>query len=50
MRDFHGDKESYWRYQIGLIPPMFLLISMEIPHYIGFGGLTTMERITHQIH
>jgi hypothetical protein len=23
---------------------------MESPHYIGFGGLTTMERITHQIH
>jgi hypothetical protein len=23
---------------------------MEILYYIGFGGLTTMERITHQIH
>jgi hypothetical protein len=36
---------------IGLIPQIFLSpLSMEIPHYIGFGGLTTMERITHQIH
>jgi hypothetical protein len=25
-------------------------LSMKIPHYIGFVGLTTMERITHQIH
>jgi hypothetical protein len=32
---------------ISLIPQIFLLFSMEIPHYIGFGGLTTMERITH---
>jgi hypothetical protein len=24
--------------------------SMESPHYIGFGGLTTMERISHHIH
>jgi hypothetical protein len=23
---------------------------MEIPHYMGFGGLTTMENITHEIH
>jgi hypothetical protein len=25
----------------------FLPFTMEIPHYIGFGGLTTMEKITH---
>jgi hypothetical protein len=25
----------------------FLLFSMETPHYIGFGGLTTMDNITH---
>ena len=35
---------------ISLIPQIFLLFSMEIPHYIGFGGLNTMERITHHIH
>jgi hypothetical protein len=37
---------------ISLIPLICLysFFSMEIPHYIGFGGLTTMERITHQIH
>ena len=37
---------------IGLIPQMSIILpfSMEIPHYIGFGGLTTMKRITHQIH
>jgi hypothetical protein len=31
----------------GLIPQIFLPFTMEIPHYIGFGGLTTMEKITH---
>jgi hypothetical protein len=37
---------------IGLIPLIstFLMFSMEIPHYIGFGGLTTMARITRRIH
>jgi hypothetical protein len=35
---------------ISLITLICLLFSMESPHYIGFGGLTTMERITHQIH
>jgi hypothetical protein len=32
---------------ISLISKSFLLFSMESPHYIGFGGLTTMEKITH---
>jgi hypothetical protein len=35
---------------ISLIPQICLPFSMENLHYIGFGGLTTMERITHQIH
>ena len=37
---------------ITLIPIICLPypFSMENPHYIGFGGLTTMERISHQIH
>jgi hypothetical protein len=36
---------------ISLIPQIFPFILLHgSPHYIGFGGLTTMERITYQIH
>jgi hypothetical protein len=33
---------------ISLISKILPPFSMEIPHYIGFGGLTTMEKITHR--
>jgi hypothetical protein len=34
------------KFDIQNIPPF----SMESTHYIGFGGLTTMEKITDKIH
>ena len=46
----HKCLHSLWDHKLGASQFLYPPSSMESPHYIGFGGLTTMEMISHQIH